>query len=101
MATRIEANIGHQVEIKGDLKGALTEGEIKLDRDNWMMTGSPSAMKANVPNPSIFPASRDDDESQGRRAGSECRCRARDSALIFMPGATLAMQQRGRPRSRH
>jgi len=53
-------NIGHQVEIKGDLKGDLKDGEIKLDRkDNWTemtVKSDGRSMKANVPNASMFPA---------------------------------------------
>ena len=64
----LKTNIGHQVEIKGDLKGALTDGEIKLDRkDNWTemtVKSEGRTMKANVPNASIFPASRDEKDKK-------------------------------------
>ena len=57
-------NVGHQVEIRGNLKGDLKDGEIKLDRkDNWTemtVKSDGRSMKANVPNASLFPAPHED-----------------------------------------
>jgi hypothetical protein len=56
----LQKNIGHQVEIKGDLKGDLEDGEIEMDRkDKWTelkVKSDGRTMKANVPNASLFPA---------------------------------------------
>ena len=61
----LKKNIGHQVEIKGELKGDLKDGEITFDRkDNWTemtVKSDGRTMKANVPTVSIFPA-RDNDK---------------------------------------
>jgi hypothetical protein len=66
----LKTNIGHQVEIKGDLKGDLQDGEIRMDRkDNWTeltVKADGRTMKANVPNASIFPASKDDNDRKVR-----------------------------------
>jgi len=55
----LEKNIGHRVEIEGELKGDIKEGEIKLDRkDNWTeleVKSDGDTMKAKVPNAYIFP----------------------------------------------
>jgi hypothetical protein len=60
----LSKNIGHQVEIKGELKGELKDGEIKLDRkDQWTemtVKSDGRSMKANVPNASMFPAPGED-----------------------------------------
>ena len=54
----LEKNIGHRVEIEGELKGDIKEGEIKLDRkDNWTeleVKSDGDTMKAKVPNAYIF-----------------------------------------------
>lgn len=50
-------HIGHQVEVEGDLKGNLRDGEIKIDRkEQWTeveVTSDGRTMKARVPNTSI------------------------------------------------
>lgn len=50
-------HIGHQVEVEGDLKGNLRDGEIKIDRkEQWTEVEVKSdgrTMKARVPNTSI------------------------------------------------
>jgi hypothetical protein len=55
----LKKNIGHRVEIEGELKGDIKEGEIKLDRkDNWTeleVKSDGHEMKAKVPNAYIFP----------------------------------------------
>lgn len=52
-------HVGHRVEIEGELKGDIKEGEIKLDRkDNWTeleVKSDGRSMKAQVPNAYIFP----------------------------------------------
>ena len=62
----LKKNVGHRVEIEGELKGDIKEGEIKLDRkDNWTeleVKSGGDEMKAKVPNAYIFPdPSRDKD----------------------------------------
>jgi hypothetical protein len=60
----LKTNIGHQVEIRGDLKGDLKDGEIRIDRkDNWTeltVKSDGRSMKANVPNASMFPSPREE-----------------------------------------
>jgi hypothetical protein len=55
----LKKNIGHRVEVEGELKGDIKEGEIKLDRkDNWTeleVKSDGHEMKAKVPNAYIFP----------------------------------------------
>jgi hypothetical protein len=55
----LKTNVGHRVEIEGELKGDIKEGEIKLDRkDNWTeleVKSDGHEMKAKVPNAYIFP----------------------------------------------
>ncbi|HUR34719.1 MAG TPA: hypothetical protein VM032_13040, partial [Vicinamibacterales bacterium] len=57
-------HVGHQVEVRGDLKGDLADGEIKLNRkDAWTemtVKSDGRTMKATVPNASLFPAPHDD-----------------------------------------
>jgi hypothetical protein len=62
----LKKHVGHRVEIEGDVKGDIKEGEIKLDRkDNWTeieVKSDGDDMKAKVPNAYIFPdPSRDKD----------------------------------------
>ena len=56
----LKQHIGHRVEIAGDLKGDVKEGEITTERkDNWTevtVKADGRMMKANVPNTSMFPA---------------------------------------------
>ena len=55
----LKKNVGHRVEIEGEVKGDIKEGEIKLDRkDNWTeleVKSDGDTMKAKVPNSYIFP----------------------------------------------
>jgi len=65
----LKQHIGHRVEIEGDLKGDVKQGEITTDRkDNWTevtVKADGRTMKANVPNTSVFPASdRDKDRKK-------------------------------------
>lgn len=54
----LEAHIGHRVEVDGDLKGHLRDGEIKIDRkDRWTeveVEADGRQMKARVPNDSVI-----------------------------------------------
>jgi hypothetical protein len=53
----LRKHIGHQVEVSGDLKGELKDGEIKIDRkDQWTeieVESDGRDMKARVPNASV------------------------------------------------
>ena len=66
----LKTHIGHHVEITGDLKGDLKDGEIKLDRkDRWTeltVKSDGRTMKANVPNASVFAAPGDDKDRKVR-----------------------------------
>jgi hypothetical protein len=57
----LKHHVGHRVEIEGELKGDLKDGEIKVDRkDNWTemtVKSDGRTMKAHVPHTSIVPAS--------------------------------------------
>src|SRR3954466_4658027 len=54
----LKKNVGHRVEIEGELKGDIKEGEIKLDRkDNWTeleVKSGGGTLKAQVPNAYMF-----------------------------------------------
>ena len=60
----LKQHIGHRVEVEGDLKGDVKDGEIETDRkDNWTdltVKADGRTMKVHVPNMSIFPASNRD-----------------------------------------
>jgi len=60
----LRQHVGHRVEVEGDLKGDVKDGEIQTDRkDNWTdvtVKADGRTMKAQVPNSSIFPASNRD-----------------------------------------
>jgi hypothetical protein len=66
----LKDHIGHQVEITGELKDELKDGEIKLDRkDRWTeltVKSDGRTMKANVPNASVFGAPGDDKDRKAR-----------------------------------
>jgi hypothetical protein len=53
----LKAHVGHRVEVEGDLKGELKDGEIKVDRnDRWTeleLKADGRTLKANVPNASV------------------------------------------------
>ena len=55
----LKEHVGHRVEIEGELKGDIKEGEIKIDRkDNWTeleVKSGGDQMKARVPNAYLFP----------------------------------------------
>jgi hypothetical protein len=54
----LKKHVGHRVEIEGELKGDIKEGEIKLDRkDNWTeleVKSGGDTLKAQVPNAYMF-----------------------------------------------
>jgi hypothetical protein len=65
----LKQHIGHRVEIEGDVKGDVKDGEIITSRkDNWTevtVKADGRTMKANVPNTSVVPASdRDKDRKK-------------------------------------
>ncbi len=66
----LKKHVGHQVEIKGDLKGDLKDGEIRLDRkDNWTemtIKSDGRTMKANVASASLYPAPHEDKDRKVR-----------------------------------
>ena len=55
----LKDHVGHRVEIEGELKGDIKEGEIKIERkDNWSeieVKSGGDELKARVPNAYIFP----------------------------------------------
>ena len=57
----LRSHVGHRIEVEGDLRGDVQDGEITTDRkDNWTEVTVKSdgrTLKARVPNTSIFPAS--------------------------------------------
>ena len=65
----LRQHIGHRVEVEGELKGDVKDGEITTERkDNWTdvtVKADGRTMKARVPNTSIFPASNRDKERKG------------------------------------
>jgi hypothetical protein len=56
----LNQHLGHRVEIEGDLKGDVKDGELKMERKgNWTevtVKADGRTMKANVPNTSVVPA---------------------------------------------
>ena len=62
----LRPHIGHRVEVEGELKGDVKDGEISTERkDNWTeltVKADGRTMKARVPNSSMFPASNKDKE---------------------------------------
>jgi hypothetical protein len=65
----LRQHIGHRIEIEGDLKGDVQQGEIKVVRkDNWTeltVKADGREMKAQVPNMSVVPAPNRDKERKG------------------------------------
>ena len=77
----LRQHIGHRVEVEGELKGDVKDGEITTERkDNWTdvtVKADGRTMKAHVPNTSIFPASNRDKGRKERHPGSSSRRQAR------------------------
>jgi hypothetical protein len=59
----LKEHVGHRVEVEGDLKGDLRDGEITIDRkDDWTEVSVKSdghSMKARVPHTSVFGREKD------------------------------------------
>ena len=62
----LKRHVGHRVEVEGELKGDVKDGEISTERkENWTdvtVKADGRTMKAHVPNSSIFPATNRDKE---------------------------------------
>ena len=83
----LREHVGHKVEIEGDLKDDVKDGEIKTERkENWTevtVKADGRTMKAQVPNTSMFPAS---DRDKTRK--SDILVRRVDVERVRMLGAT-------------
>lgn len=83
----LRQHIGHKVEVEGDLKEDVKDGEIKTERkENWTevtVKADGRTMKAQVPNTSIFPASDRDNTRKG-----DILVRRVDVDRVRMLGAT-------------
>ena len=83
----LREHIGHRVEIEGELKDNVKDGEIKTERkDNWTdvtVKADGRTMKAQVPNASMFPASDRDKERK-----SDILVRRVDVERVRMIGAS-------------
>ncbi len=66
----LEKHIGHQVEVSGDTRGALRDGEIKVDwKDRWTeltVKSDGRTMKANVPHTSLVADEHTHGDKKGR-----------------------------------
>ncbi len=85
----LKEHIGHRVEVEGDLKGDVKDGEIEVDRkDKWTdvtVKADGRTMKVQVPHTSIFPASNRDKERKG-----EILVRRVDVERVRMLGASCS-----------
>ena len=83
----LKQHIGHRVEVEGDLRDDVKDGEITTERkDNWTnvtVKADGRTMKAQVPNTSIFPTSNRD---KGRK--SDILVRRVDVEGVRMLGVT-------------
>ena len=83
----LKEHIGHKVEIEGDLRDDVKDGEITTERkENWTevtVKADGRTMKAQVPNASIFPASNRDKSRK-----SDILVRRVDVERVRMLGAT-------------
>jgi hypothetical protein len=83
----LREHIGHRVEVDGELKDNVKDGEIKTERkENWTeieVKADGRTMKAQVPNASLFPASDRDKERK-----SEILVRRVDVERVRMIGAS-------------
>ena len=83
----LREHIGHKVEIEGDLRDDVKDGEIRTERkENWTevtVKADGREMKAQVPNTSIFPASNRD-----KARTSDILVRRVDVERVRMLGAT-------------
>jgi hypothetical protein len=85
----LRQHVGHKVEIEGDLRDDVKDGEIRTERkENWTeltVKAGGRTMKAQVPNASMFPASNRDKERKG-----EILVRRVDVERVRMLGATCS-----------
>ena len=85
----LKQQVGHKVEVEGDLKDDVKDGEIKTERkDNWTevtVKADGRTMKAQVPNASMFPASERDKSRK-----SDILVRRVDVERVRMLGATCS-----------
>ena len=83
----LREHIGHKVEVEGDLRDDVKDGEIRTERkENWTevtVKADGREMKAQVPNTSIFPASNRD-----KARTSDILVRRVDVERVRMLGAT-------------
>jgi hypothetical protein len=85
----LKQHIGHRVEVEGDLRDNVKDGEIRTERkENWTevtVKADGRTMKAQVPNASMFPASNRDKERK-----SDILVRRVDVERVRMLGATCS-----------
>jgi hypothetical protein len=85
----LRQHVGHKVEVEGDLRDDVKDGEIKTERkENWTevtIKADGRTMKAQVPNTSIFPASNRD-----KTRKSDILVRRVDVERVRMLGATCS-----------
>ena len=85
----LKQHIGHRVEVEGDLRDDVKDGEIRTERkENWTeltVKAGGRTLKARVPNTSIFPASNRDKERK-----SDILVRRVDVEDVRMLGATCS-----------
>jgi hypothetical protein len=85
----LKDHVGHRVEIEGDMKGNLKEGEIKVDRkDEWTevtVKADGRTMKYNVPHTSVVPA-----PGQDKTQKSDILVRRVNVEKVKMIGASCA-----------
>jgi hypothetical protein len=83
----LEEHIGHKVEVEGDFRDDVKDGEIKTERkEHWTeltVKADGRTMKAQVPNTSVFPAS-----SRGKERESDILVRRVDVERVHMLRAT-------------
>ena len=83
----LKQHIGHRIEVEGDLRDDVKDGEIETERkENWTevtVKADGRTMKAQVPNTSIFPASNRDKDRKG-----DILVRRVDVERVRMLGAT-------------
>lgn len=85
----LREHIGHRVEVEGNLKNNVKDGEITTERkDNWTevtVKADGRTLKAQVPNASMFAASERDKERK-----SDVLVRRVDVERVRMIGATCS-----------
>ena len=85
----LKQHVGHRVEVEGDLRDDVKDGEIRTERkENWTevtVKADGRTMKAHVPNTSMFPASNRDKERK-----SDILVRRVDVERVRMLGATCS-----------